>query len=265
MSNFSCIGLGVYDQASYGEMVDRLIDLAADDGPRVDGSTHIRWKDRSGASVAFHMTGRSIDCVTPFFEAPLGPAAWRVRTTAATLDPGCIHCSGAECDLLDQSGALATRSAVQWLHFLPYREFLSKPQTFDLEVAAFCQAADFFPTPEAFRDGQRSYWARPDGSEPADKDGKPLRLAEISFMPSGMFGPPGGSVTQRALVTFSGHTERSERLTNTVTGRPFHWVRVRTLPGPVDAVFDPADVTTEPAVGSIAFLQALLVGRPRFS
>jgi hypothetical protein len=265
MSNFSAIGFPVHDQASYGALVERLIDLATDDGPAGPGARHLRWKDPSGASVAFHLVDRSIDCVTPFFDPPGGLCAWRARTTAPTTDPDCVHCSGADCDLLDSTGELVTRACVQWLHFLPHREWLEKPQTFDLEVAAFAQSAAFFATPEAFRDGQAGYWARPDGSQPTTPDGKPMRLADVSFMPQGLFSAQLESVTARALVTFSGPIERSEPRRNTVTGAPFHQVRVRTLPGLVDTVFDPAESTGSPDVGAIAFVQAWLVGRPRFS
>jgi hypothetical protein len=265
MSNFSCIGLPVHDQASYRAMVEKLIDLAADDGPEGPAARHLRWKDPSGASVAFHLAQRAIECVTPFFDPPGGLATWRARTVAPTPDPDCVHCSGADCDLLDARGQLTTRACVQWLHFLPQREWLQAPQTFDLEVAAFAQAASFFATPEAYREGQASYWARPDGTQPTMPDGKPMRLADVSFMPQGLFAKDLGSVAERARVTFSGRVERSERLRNSVTGAPFHWVRVRTVPGLLDTVFDPTESAGDPSVGAIAFVQAWLVGRPRFS
>lgn len=263
MSHLACIGLPVAGQAEYQRLIERLADLAEDETPDGAGSTHLRWKDASGASVAFHVVDRSLACVTPFFEPAGGLTAWRARTTAPTPDPECVHCSGADCDLLAGDGALATRSAVQWLHFLPYREWLQAPRTFDLEVAGFARAAAFFATPEAFRDGQADYWARPDGSQPTMPDGKPMRLAETSFLPQGLFAPGLGSMAERAQVTFSGRVERSEVLQNSLSGAPFLRVRIGTLPGPLDTVMALATASGAPAVGAIAFVQAWLVGRPR--
>jgi hypothetical protein len=262
-NNLACIGLTAHDQESFGELIDALLERAVEDAPEGHGVRHLRWKDPSGASVGFHLSGNSLDCVTPFFDPPDGLSAWRTHTTAPAPDPECIHCSGAECDFLDADGSLATRSAVQWLNFLPSRAFLAVPRTFDLEVAAFARSAEFFTTPEAFHDGQAKWWTGADGKEPVGKDGKPLRLAAVSFMPEGMFAGPNSSLTERAIVTFAGHVERAEQLKNTLTGAPFQRVRIRTLPGSIDTLVAPESPL--PAVGSIGFVRAWIVGRPKLA
>src|SRR5262249_53887728 len=135
------------------------------------------------------------------------------------------------------------------------------PQTFELEVVAFAHDASFFATREEFEAGQREYWARPGEPDPVDPEGRPLRLAEVCFMPEGSFAPH-GNLGERAVALFTGRVETSEKLVNRATGAEFLLARIETLPGPVNTVIDPAACKGVPTVGSMAMIRAWLVGRP---
>src|SRR5688500_17308708 len=121
-SHFTCIGLTAADQAAFFALLDSLIERAEE----VGGPGHLYWRDPSGAALAFHVDGNAIECVTPFFDADDG-STWLVETSAPADDPGCEHCGGADCDLLDASGEMVTRSAVQWLQFQAERDRLAAP------------------------------------------------------------------------------------------------------------------------------------------
>src|SRR5689334_19165994 len=78
--------------------------------------------------------------VTPFFVAPGGGTRLSVRTSAPHLDKECAHCSGADCDLVDESGELITRTTIQWAFFEPYRAWLGEAREAALEVVGFASA-----------------------------------------------------------------------------------------------------------------------------
>ena len=257
MSHLSCIGLDVASQQELAGLVERMLEDATEEVPAQAKTRHLRWRDPSGASVAFHLEDEALACVTPFFAPATGLSRWPARTTAAADDPSCVHCGGADCDLLDAGGELATRSAVQWLYFATYRDWLRRPRTFELEVAGFAHSAAFFADAAGFEAGQARYWGDRKGPT-----GQPLRFAEVSFLPEGMFAPAGTGLDQRAVAMITGRVEQATRLQNALTGTPFWHVRLTTLPGPLDVVASIAAVEGEPTAGGLAMVRAWLVGRP---
>lgn len=264
-SHFDCIGLRVTDEGSFARIKDMIISKATEDVPAREPFRHPRWTDPSGASVAFHLRedrkGSAIECVTPFFDPQVGLSRWRVKTSSPATDPECVHCSGVDCDILDEEGEVVTRAAVQLLNFLPYQEWLNELHEFELEVAAFAYEAAFYANQAEFDEGQRRWWIWSDEDAPKMPDGSPVRFADNVFLPEGMFADASESMTKRATVLFAGRVEYAQRLTNTVTGGEFQHIRIKTLPGNLDTVLDPSSMEGEPVPGKIAFIRAWLVGR----
>jgi hypothetical protein len=257
MGNLDCIGLRVADKNEFSRVIGALARTATDEFPSTPGGRHLRWTDARGASISFHCAadGR-IDCLTPFFIPNGGPARWKVLTRGPAVDPGCAHCSGADCDVLDETETMVTRATVQWLDFLPYREWLGSERTYDLDVAAFARGgARFFPDSAAFNAAQSA-------SESAPGKKRIAGLAPESFIPSGMFAPPGGPLSQRAAALVCGHVQTATILTNTATGGRFLHAVVRSFFGPIDVVAAVEDDVPAPAPGAIARVEAWLVGRP---
>jgi hypothetical protein len=182
MSHFSAVGLDVADEAGFNRTVGGLFPLARDDSPSGATTRHRLWRDPSGAALAFHLgEDDAIECVTPFFFAP-EPASWRVETSGPADDESCPHCGGADCNLLGADGQMVTRAAVQWLRYMPDRSRM--PCTIDLDVVTFAHALSFFPDQKSFEAGQEAIWPTKPGE-------KPMRMADESFFPTGMFGPNG--------------------------------------------------------------------------
>ncbi len=260
MSHLSCIGLTVGDKEAFGALIDYAVAHATDDAPARAPARHVRWTDASGAALVVHLAdAQTIECITPYFVAP-EPTRWRVRTSAPADDAGCAHCGGADCDIVDGSGELVTRTTVQWLHYQPYREWLGEARDERIEVVAFAHRAAFYATTEAFEADQESWWP---GIGKLGADAPPGRqikgFADVSFLPEGMFAPP-GDMKVRASCMFAGRVEAVARPINGHTKRAFLHVRVATLPGAIDVVADEHEGT--PEVGGRAVVRAWLVGRP---
>jgi hypothetical protein len=167
------------------------------------------------------------------------------------------------CDVLGSDGEMVTRAIVQWVEFQAYREWLTTPQKFELELVAFAEEASFFSSEEEYEAFPGSWLNSGEQKEPPASGGvKAVRFASNVFIPTGSFAPEAGPISQRASAMFAGRVEESERIVNSITSEPFHRVRVNTLPGPIDTVLDPKHCKDEPAVGEIAFIQGWLVGRP---
>lgn len=258
MSHFAAIGFTADDDTGLERLLSDALAAAQPDPALPPAAPHLRWTDRSGASMAVHLSGAGeVDCITPFFE-PANPARWRVRTTCPHPDAGCAHCGGADCDVLDStSGDLITRSTVQWLWFQPHQAWLGQARTFDLRVVAFAHRAAFYPDAAAFEAGQDSWW--PGISQRRMPDGQPMGFADDVFIPEGMFGA-GGGVGEAAVALLAGKVEAVTPLTNALTGQTFLHVRLAGLPGPIDLVTDSPEGT--PAPGDIGVARAWLVGTP---
>jgi len=222
------------------------------------------WSDGSGASITFHLGAHGqIECVTPFFTPPSALTRWKVRTHAASVDASCTFCGGADCDILDVSGEMATRAAVQWLQLPPFKDWLGAERIFELDVVGFAQKAAFFDSAADFEKAQEKHWQSPDGTQRTDKDGKPIRFADEAFIPSGMFGPPTAPMSARAVSILIGPVERFNRLENTFTHQEFWCVRLRCGPvGALDVLVDPSSSEGQPTLGRTAWVHAYVVGQP---
>lgn len=241
--HFGAIGLQLPDEGALLEFLGDLGNSLVEELRR-GKDRHLRWQDSSGASLAVHVEGESISCVTPFFVPADGLTRWRVRTVGPRDDAECRHCGGADCDLLDESGELLSRATVQWLVFAPYRKWLGVERSYNLEVSAFAHELRVFNSEANFA--------------AADLHG--LKLASNAFLQIGLFQSTTHLGTA-AVAQFAGRVAIAERLTNT-RGSDFWHLRVETLPGALDVVAAPNLLQRPPCVGDLALASGWLVGRP---
>jgi hypothetical protein len=247
VNNFGAIGLQVDDPGELARLIDGFGAFDLREELRHRSGRHLRWTDSSGASLALHLEWGRCTCMTPFFEPVEGLARWEVASGGARDDAVCKHCGGADCDVVDDVGEVVTRATVQFLHYAPYRSWLGTRRRYELEAVAFARRLEVFPDEAALS-----------RAEPAGLSS--MRLAAKAFLPMGMFAAT-RNVTEAATALFTGLVERAEARRNT-RGAPFWRLRVATLPGAVDVVAARDSLGEAPAVGSIALVEAWLVGRP---
>jgi hypothetical protein len=238
-SHFACLGIRVDSPEAFAQTLDPLVDMASP----TEHPGHVHWVDPSGAAISFHLEQEQIACVTPFFAAPDEGCRWRVQTHEPLDDRDCPHCGGADCDLLDASGRLVTRTCVQWVDYRPYRAWLEQSRTFSLRVTLFSRVAHFYDSEAEF------------------SAAKPFKesLAPMAFMPYGMFSSP-DELVARASAIVTGPVLQAAVLHNQATGGRFVHVRMDTLAGPMDLVVAEGAL---PRVGGHAAVQGWLVGRPQ--
>jgi len=256
-SHFESIGLRLPDAKALVDFVGKNWSRFQEE-LRGDDTRHLRWTDPSGASLAVHEQRGEVVCLTPFFDPPEGPSRWTVRSNAPREDEECVHCGGADVDVL-VDGEMVTRSTVQWLQFMPYRKWLRSSREYSLTVVGFTEKLILYPDEAAFDRGPQLEGL---GS---------LRLAVSSFLPFGMFeaaglGVPGGvpapvGVRRAARASISGRISKANRRENT-QGTAFWHLRVDSLPGQLDVVAPLEALDGPPPAGAIALLDAWLVARP---
>lgn len=262
MSNLSAIGFGVSSEEDFQRTVGAALDRAAAPSELGAAAAQYLWfRDASGAALAARIDdGKGIECITPFFAAPDGGTRWRVRTSAPHIDRECLHCSGADCDVLyPSSGEMCTRTALQFLYFEPYRVWLEGERTFEVVIAGFASSLSLCATSDDFEQAQAGLFGEAEPGAPREP-GKPMRLAEQAFMPHGMFGAE-GNLGARARALLTGSVESVTVARNEISGTQFVHTRLRTLGGPIDIVA-PADAVEIPERATLALADCWLVGRP---
>jgi hypothetical protein len=115
---------------------------------------------------------------------------------------------------------------------------------------------------EALEAAQAEVFGEPPAGSPGSSadPAKPVRLAERSFLPHGMFAND-GDLGARARALLVGEVEHLEHPRNALTSQRFTWARVRTLPGAIDVVA-PFEAETVHTAGMLALADVWLVGRP---
>lgn len=262
MSNLSAIGFLVSSQDDFQSTVGKAIDRAlppANLGPLAEN--YLWFQDASGAALAARIDAQKrVECVTPFFAAGDGGTRWRVHTSEGHIDRECLHCSGADCDVLDaSSGEMCTRTALQFLFFEPYKTWLRSKRTFEIVVVGFASSLSLCATNDDLERAQAGLFGEADPGVPREP-GKPMRLADQAFFPHGMFGAE-GKLGERARAILTGTVEAATLVQNEITGANFVHTRVRTLCGPIDIVA-PADAVDIPEQPTLALVDCWLVGRP---
>lgn len=254
MSNLACLGFQAGTETEFKDSIMKVV-ARSREVHRGGGFTHNLWQDKSGAAVGLHLKRGAIDCLTPCFLPLEDATAWYVETQEPAIDPECLDCSGADCNLLEKSGELITRASIQFVFFRPYRNWLSKARRFKLDVAAFAEEFDLYDSEKDFeaRHKESSWFAGSDVE---------FKMAPNCFLPTGMFGDLSeGGMRARARSIFAGKVVRATSRTNTLSGGAFWQLRVESLAGPIDVVH-PAKDGFNPAPGQIALIGAWLVGRP---
>ncbi len=253
--HLGAIGLVASDESSFGQLLDAIIDKSTEE--RSSGQyRHLLWVDPSGAAAYSHLDTdtQTIECITPFFAPAEGLARWRVKTSEYLDDAECPHCGGADCDIVDEDGETITRSAVQWAMYQPYRDWLEREQTFELEVVVFAHTIDIVADEETFASSPANVMGK-------DDKGEPLRLASNAFLPFGMFAE-GNDMSERSIARINGRIVAAERRTNQLTDQPFWQIRIDALPGPTDIVVAADMIENEPQPGAYLAVLGWLVGRP---
>ncbi len=253
--HLACLGIAASTPEEMDQSIAPLFKDARWLHRSAGGFTHHLWQDPSGAAIAFHLQRGAIQCMTPFY-APLdaGPP-WLASSDGPLLDPGCLDCSGAICDVQSDSETHFTRAAVQFLFFRPYRKWLAKRRRYPIHVTAFATELDVFATHADFEKVTSQIPLEgPEGVE--------IRFGENFFIPTGLFGDSDeGGMTSRARALFAGQVTGTFLRTNRATGKKFWHLRIETLPGGIDLVH-PEREGFYPARGQLALAGVWLVGRP---
>lgn len=262
MSNLSAIGFEASTTEDFQREMAAAFELAAPATDLASYSKRYLWyQDSSGAALAARLSNRgSIDCATPFYVPPRPPEPWLIKTNRPHMDKECLHCSGVDCDVLERSSMeMCTRTSLQFLQFEPYLDWLKKPQTFEVAVVGFASTLHLCATPAEFEAVQASHFD--EGAEDVPrKTGNPVLLADVAFLPHGMFGPV-GNLGDRARAILTGTVEAVSRPRNSATGKSFVACRVRTLGGAIDIVA--SENASSIAEGAkLAFAECWLVYKP---
>ena len=186
---------------------------------------------------------------TPGFRSE-APTTWDVASAAPLLDPDCLDCSGADVDILDGRGELVTRAAVQFELFAPWQAWLMSKRSWRLEIGGFVHWGHACRNEAELN---RAFKTRGIGD---------AKLASTAFVPVGMFSTEPKGVTERATALLTGTLESVEHRVNQHTEAEFLWMRVATLPGPLDLVGGLGSVEGELAPGCTIFAEVWLSGRP---
>lgn len=262
MSKLAAIGFIVSSEDDFLRTVGTVLNRAAPPADLGTSAARYLWfRDASGAALAARVDSQGrVECITPFFAAADGGTRWRMHTSAPHFDRECLHCSGADCDVLDPSSEeMCTRTALQFLFFEPYRVWLEYERTFDITVVGFASSLSLCATHDDLERAQAALFGEAELNTPREP-GKPLRLADQAFLPYGMFVAE-GHLGARARALLTGNVEAVNLARNEITGTRFVHARVRTLCGLIDIVA-PTDAVEVPERAMLAIADCWLVGRP---
>ncbi|WP_432948136.1 hypothetical protein ACQPXM_12885 [Kribbella sp. CA-253562] len=243
-SNLDCLGLGVDSPEAFADLVERIGPHAAVVGAGADGVELLRWEDPSGARLLLTRGKRGIVRVTPSYGGE------------RVVQLGDIQRESDEAAVADvvQDGETVTRLAVE-LEELPLLGDAKHAGA--ASIVALAPDAQFFRDRVAFAASDASRLStgepgpRPDHYEPDWV--WPPRMADESFIPTGMFG---GDVQPLALL--NGVVPSAERRTTMLTGQEFVVARVRTAGFEADVCL-PGGVAV-PVPGVVLSAEVFLTG-----
>ena len=241
-NDFSTIGLEIRDGAAYEALDARALREA--DGDRTvrtpDGS-YAPWVVGDGVELWCYLDPEQrSNGFVPYF---VGQARRRIllesRVTRAPLD-------GAFTGWFYDGGETIAPFVVD----VPdYRAFddLTLPFETTIALVGFARALDVHDDEAAFHST---------GSG----------MAVRSFIPSGMFAAAAAETGSTDLPTsvglLTGIVEAARQRYNVLTGRPYWWMRVDSLGGPIEIVADPSIPSAPPRAGCVVSAQCWLTGRP---
>lgn len=244
-SNLSTIGFAFDTDDSFAAAMTRLAGAAQERVPCPAGEYAI-WRDRSGASIWFHLVAagdggtQEIVGLTPFYE---GKSEVGVKVTGRLAREGDNAFEGGlyawiapDADEGDGEGAYpAVLDAVDFAALAGQ----------ELPVAAQAQICGFARELQAFPSEAAYTAARADEAA----------MAPQAFVPLGLFAAAaqkdGGAPAPASEGLITGRVLEHRRLTNVETGLPFHWLLVESFAAIYDVLADPEVVKGEIVEGGI--------------
>lgn len=239
-SHFDAIGIGVTGQDEFGERVVSL--LSAGTARQVDKkiSEHV-WTDPSGARLVAQVRKGEIDFLLPCL-AGTAPAV-------PVRDVHLVDDETAMLDLLDGvAGEMICPVAVELEDRAVLAHSGGRLESGSLTLAALAEDITVHADADA-------YYASQDGDGP--------KFAADYFIPSGTFALEESSPdwTPSARALFAGEVIEAETPVNTVTGKAFHRIRVRTIAAiELDVAIAATDLEQPPAPGNIVTGTFFLTG-----
>ncbi len=251
-SNLSTLGFVFSDAEDFSAAMVRLAGEARE-RLAAGGGEYAIWRSRTGAEIWFQFgpgNDGEIIGLSPFFE---GVSEVSVKITAAACRPGDTPLEGActcwvapeSCDDGSDGAYPLVFEAVDFAAHgdapLPY---LSK-----VRLAGFARQLTAFASEEA-------YFAQ----EPAPT------FAAQSFVPMGMFAPAIDEELSEPLppasaAMLTGYVVEHNEMTNEATGRPFHWLLVKSADATFDIVADPSVIVGDIVIGGTVDVVCQMFGR----
>lgn len=256
-SNLSTIGFHFADDAEFSSLMMRLAE-AAENRVECEAGEYAIWRCRSGASLWFHLGAagegtREVLGLTPFFD---GKSEVTARVTARHVRTGDNAFEGALYAWIapeegEETGGDGAYPAL--LDAVDFAALADRPIPFDAaaRICGFARELQAFPTEEAYATARREI--------------NEALLAPRAFIPTGLFqaatsehGSEGGA-TSAALLT--GRVAEHRLLTNSATGRQFHWLLVESYAAAFDVLADPEVVIGGIIVGGTVEASCVMFSR----
>jgi hypothetical protein len=252
-SNLSTIGFVFADG---DEFTSAMVRLAGEARERlaVEGGEYAVWGSRTGAQIWFQFSpgdDAEIIGLTPFFE---GVSDIPVKVTATMSRPEDTALEGAFTGWVapderaeDAEGAYPI--VFEAVDFGAQRS-RTLPAVCNIRLSGFARQVTAFASADAYY---------------AQHNPQPTFAAQ-SFVPMGMFAAAideDGSepLPPSSAAMLTGEVVEHSRLTNEATGRPFHWLLVKSAEATFDILADPDVVTGDIAVGGTVDVVCQMFGR----
>jgi hypothetical protein len=231
-SHFASIGFSV----DKDEDLIGLAERAARQAERVETrhGAYLCWRCSSGAELWLQLDREQrLVGMNPHFD---GGARVRVGLTDALRRPP-LALDGAFEGVADPHDDSPTKGAHRIAFDCPnFRacDDVELPSMATVQVAAFAHDLRVFESVEDYE---------------AAVAGTTSALESQAYVPAGLLHPERGVPPTLALI--AGHIRRAERRVNSLSGRPFHWLSVRSAGGVLDVVVGPELLPEEPRFGGV--------------
>ena len=242
-SNFSNIGLQISSPQEFQELVTKAASRSTP-VPTFVGGAYLHFSTPEGVELWAQMSpNKELVGCNPHF----------VGDSPQLPDPGfavdvtrIINIDGAPLDgrivgTIASADASGCPIVFDVPDFRQHAARLTLPTRAKFQVAAFPHDLTASASEDAFHADQ------------AARLGGPGMAAE-SFIPSGTFKPGGGTIEPpEAHAVLAGRILAAERRINSMSGRPFYALSVKTLGGVIDMPVDPQLISGAPVVGGVVF------------
>jgi hypothetical protein len=242
-SNLSSIGFQFRNDAEFEQAMTRLA-AAAQDRVACDAGDYLVWRCRSGASIWLHLglpahATRTIEGLTPFFD---GKSDVPIRITSRRKRAGDNAFEGALYGWIAPEAGAGDGSEGAYPALLEAIDFaaladLRLPVSGRAQICGFARELLAFASAEA-------HATRRDGD---------MAIAPQAFIPIGLLpavsddAPQSREPSPTAFVT--GRVAEHRLLTNSATGRQYHWLLVESYAAAYDVLADPEIVAGNIVVG----------------